>query len=93
MWLAVEIKIEKEKEYYALGRHPVPITFIPLAEVKCQGPIILWQQEEKYKQLEDVCFKHSCSKSFHGDFASLLWDQECKPETALLITSNSCSLR
>lgn len=31
MWLAVEIKIEKEKEYYTLGRLPVPITSYPFS--------------------------------------------------------------
>lgn len=37
MWLAVEIKIEKEKEYYALGRHPVAITSYPFSRDEMSG--------------------------------------------------------
>lgn len=37
MCLAVEIKIEKEKEYYALGRLPVPITSYPFSRGEMSG--------------------------------------------------------
>lgn len=37
MCLAVEIKIEKEKEYYALGRLPAPITSYPFSRGEMSG--------------------------------------------------------
>lgn len=37
VWLAVQIKTEKENEYYALGRLPVPITSYPFSRGEMSG--------------------------------------------------------